>query len=81
VRRLADFFIGGFGAVFLAARATVEALRRGILDNQFSITNPGIAKTGRYIYIPHNGEATTNLLLEDEHTTVDVIFYQCRMVK
>jgi hypothetical protein len=43
-RRLAAFFVGGFDAAFWGESATVEALRRGILDNQFSITNPGIAK-------------------------------------
>jgi hypothetical protein len=41
-RRLAAFFVGGFDAIFLGARAKV--LGRGILDNQISITNPGIAK-------------------------------------
>jgi hypothetical protein len=41
-RRLAVFFFGGSFDVILGARATVEALRRGILDNQIGVTKKGI---------------------------------------
>jgi hypothetical protein len=81
-RRLAAFFFGGFFDVLLGARATVEALRRGILDNQIDLKKNRDRQKGRYIYIPlQNKVAMTNLLFEIEHTTMVVVLYQCRIVK
>jgi hypothetical protein len=82
-RRLAAFFFGGFFDVILGARATVEALRRGILDNQIDLKKKNRDRQkGGYIYIPLQNEvAMTNLLFEIKHTTMVVVLYQCRIVK
>jgi hypothetical protein len=66
----------------LGARVTVEALRRGILDNQIDLKKNRDRQKGGYIYIPLQNEvAMTNLLFKIEHTTMVVVLYQCRIVK